>query len=219
MGKSLYSLMLSDEVMHEIDALAHKMGTNRSNMVNMILAEKAEIKTPEQRINDIFSGMEQLLATSRELVPFFTPHTQRVAVRSSLQYKYHPTLRYDVELASAFSPGKPIGMLIVSFRTQSQALLELLDGFFRCLCGIEERMLPLEISYTFGGGRFTRTLAYPESRSDTGRRTADSGDISRAITDYVSIVDKMLKACVGGADIQTLAEMYSADLDKKSFII
>ena len=39
----------------------HKMGTNRSNLVNMILAEKVEMRTPEQQMNDIFSGIEQLL--------------------------------------------------------------------------------------------------------------------------------------------------------------
>ena len=55
MKKTLYSLMLSEDVMREIDLLAHKMGTNRSNLVNMILAERVEMRTPEQQINDIFS--------------------------------------------------------------------------------------------------------------------------------------------------------------------
>ncbi len=111
MKKTLYSLMLSEEVMREIDALAHKMGTNRSNLVNMILAEKVEMRTPEQQMNDIFSGIEQLLASSRELIPLFAPNTQRVTVRSSLEYKYHPTVRYEVELVSGFVPGEPIGTL------------------------------------------------------------------------------------------------------------
>ncbi len=117
MKKTLYSLMLSEDVMREIDALAHQMGTNRSNLVNMILAERVEMRTPEQQINDIFSEIERLLATSRELVPLFAPNAQRVAVRSSLEYKYRPTLRYEVELASGFVPGEPIGTLSASFRT------------------------------------------------------------------------------------------------------
>ena len=33
MKKTLYSLMLNDEVMREVDMLAHSMGTNRSNLV------------------------------------------------------------------------------------------------------------------------------------------------------------------------------------------
>ena len=39
MKKNLYSLTLSDEVVRELDALAHRMGTNRSAPVNRILAE------------------------------------------------------------------------------------------------------------------------------------------------------------------------------------
>ena len=34
MKKTLYSLMLNDEVMREVDMLAHSMGTNRSIIVN-----------------------------------------------------------------------------------------------------------------------------------------------------------------------------------------
>lgn len=49
MKKTLYSLMLSEEVMREIDALAHKMGTNRSNLVNMILAERWKCAHPSSR--------------------------------------------------------------------------------------------------------------------------------------------------------------------------
>ena len=68
MKKTLYSLMLSDDVVREIDRLAHQMGTSRSNLVNMILAERVQLRTPEQQINDIFDGIGQLLADSRELV-------------------------------------------------------------------------------------------------------------------------------------------------------
>ncbi len=220
MKKTLYSLMLSDEVMREVDALAHRMGTNRSNLVNMILAERVEMKTPEQQINDIFSGIERLLATSRELVPLFAPNTQRVAVRSSLEYKYHPTLKYEVELENGFVPGEPIGILSANFRTQSQGLLELLNRFFRCLARIEEHRLPLDISYSLENGRFTRTLAYPTKRGGVGPHEAvNAEEVSRAITDYVSLIDKMLKACIGGADSRTLAEMYEADLERRQVLI
>lgn len=212
--------MLSEDVMHEIDALAHQMGTNRSNLVNMILAERVEMKTPEQQINDIFSEIERLLATSRELVPLFAPNTQRVAVRSSLEYKYRPTLRYEVELENGFFPGEAIGTLSVNFRTQSQGLLELLGRFFRCLARIEGRMLPFGIAYSFDNGRFTRSLSYPIKQNGEGPvYTVKANEISRAITDYVSLVDRMLKACIGGADSQTLTDMYAADLDKRAVLI
>ena len=210
--KTLYSLMLSEDVMREIDALAHRMGTNRSNLVNLILAERVEVKTPEQQINDIFTTMEQLFSTSRELVPLFTPNTQRVTVRSNLAYKYHPTLRYEVELEHGFYPGEPIGTLMVNFRTQSQGLLELLGRFFRCLSRIEDRLLPMDVAYTMDNARFTRTLSYPVKQNSTDNAPLDAEEISKAITDYVSLIDKMLKACIGGADAATLTDMYAADL-------
>ena len=39
MKKNMYSLMLSGSVVEEIDRLAAEQGTNRSNLVNQILAE------------------------------------------------------------------------------------------------------------------------------------------------------------------------------------
>ena len=195
------------------------MGTNRSNLVNMILAERVQMRTPEQQIGDIFTGIERLLSSSRELVPLISPNAQRVAVRSSLQYKYRPSLRYEVELANGFVPGEPIGTLTANFRTQSQALLELLNRFFRCLCRIEGRMLPLNLSYSLENGRFNRSLAYPVPRNDGAGSALSAETISGAITDYVRLIDRMLKACVGGADAQTLAEMYDADLAKRTLLI
>ena len=38
MKKSMYSLMLADEVVKAVDELAAEHGTNRSNMINQILA-------------------------------------------------------------------------------------------------------------------------------------------------------------------------------------
>ena len=37
MKKTLYSLMLSDDVVRAVDELAHSLGTNRSSLINQIL--------------------------------------------------------------------------------------------------------------------------------------------------------------------------------------
>lgn len=37
--------------------LAYEAGTNRSNMINRILAEYVQLATPEQRMQDIFSSI------------------------------------------------------------------------------------------------------------------------------------------------------------------
>ena len=61
MEKSLYSLLLSDDVVSEIDRQALRAGLSRSALVNRILAEYASIQTPEMRIDSIFRQMEDLL--------------------------------------------------------------------------------------------------------------------------------------------------------------
>ena len=100
MKKNLYSLTLSDDVVREVDALAHRMGTNRSALVNQILAEYVSVPTPERRWNDIFEAIEELMTHTRELVPFFAPGSSTMSLKSSLSYKYRPTVKYEVDLSN-----------------------------------------------------------------------------------------------------------------------
>ena len=128
MKKNLYSLTLSDEVVREVDALAHRLGTNRSALVNRILSEYVSVPTPERRINDIFEAIEALVSPSRELVPFFAPNSQSMSLKSSLAYKYRPTVKYEVDLDGGEDT---LGTLNVVFRTQSAELIAALTDFFR----------------------------------------------------------------------------------------
>lgn len=54
LSKSVYSVVLMDDVVDAVDRLAYEAGTNRSNMINRILAEYVQLATPEQRMQDIF---------------------------------------------------------------------------------------------------------------------------------------------------------------------
>lgn len=127
MKRTLYSLMLSDDVVRAVDELAHSLGTNRSSLINQILADYVSITTPERRINDIFQAIEQMLAPSRELVPFFSPRALTMSLKSSLEYKYRPTVKYEVQLFRSMDG--PLGELSVVFRTQSAALIEAMTQF------------------------------------------------------------------------------------------
>ena len=60
MKKTLYSLMLNEDVVREIDAIAHRMGTNRSALINQILADYASVVTPERRIENIFRATNEV---------------------------------------------------------------------------------------------------------------------------------------------------------------
>ena len=55
MGKSVYSLVLMDEVVDAIDQMAYRNNTSRSNLINQILAEHVSLATPEKRMKDVLS--------------------------------------------------------------------------------------------------------------------------------------------------------------------
>ena len=187
--KTLYSLMLNDEVVREVDALAHRMGTNRSSLINQILADYVDLTTPERRINDVFSAIEELLKPSRELVPFFAPNTPTMSMKSSLEYKYRPTVKYEVELFEAGQ--KALGELSVIFRTQSASLISALTSFFRVWKRTEDKYLaPLlggrAVSYALYEGKFVRSIALPD-------KDCTAEELAGVISAYVQLMDKSMK--------------------------
>ena len=193
MKKTLYSLMLNDEVVREVDAMAHSLGTNRSNLINQILAEYVNYETPERRINNVLSAVEQLMAPSRELVPFFAPNTLSLSLKSSLQYKYRPTVKYEVELFK--SGGESIGELSVMFRTQSAALISSITDFFRLWKSIEDAHLRsatgAHIDYALYDGKFVRSIAVPD-------KDCTAEHLAGALSEYIKLFDKLLKGYLTG---------------------
>lgn len=205
MKKTLYSLMLSEEVVREIDALAHRYGTNRSNLINQILAERVGLVTPERRIRDIFSRMEALLLGDRDLVPQAAPNAMSMSLKSSLQYRYRPTVKYSVELFR--ERGGAVGELSVVFRTQSAELLGAMESYFAALKAIEDELIapafPAGIDYALYGGRFTRSICL------SGGATASTEAAAAAISAYIRLFDALMKAWLGGADRMTLRRSYA----------
>ncbi len=193
MKKTLYSLMLNEEVVREVDRMAHQMGTNRSALINQILAEYVNYTTPERRINDILSTIEQLMAPNRDLVPFFAPNTFSMSLKSSLEYKYRPTVKYEVELYRGQEDA--IGELSVVFRTQSAALITAMTEFFRLWKNIEDAHLaPLigsKPQFALYDGRFTRSISVPD-------RNCTSEELASAISEYIKLFDKLMKNYLGG---------------------
>lgn len=195
MNKSLYSLMLMDEVVAEIDKLAHKAGTNRSNMINQILADHVSISTPEQQIDGIFKSVERLLRDTSELIPLVVPNQLSMQMKSSLRYKYRPTVKYSVQLYR--EPEKAIGELTVNFRTQSASLLSAMAKFFVMWKRLEDSYISGyyeqgALNYELSDSRFVRTIALPE-----GRNYKDE-ELGRAISSYVTMFDELMKGYLVG---------------------
>ena len=216
MKKTLYSLMLSDDVVRAVDELAHSLGTNRSSLINQILADYVSITTPERRINDIFHAVEQMLAPSRELVPFFSPRALTMSLKSSLEYKYRPTVKYEVQLFR--STDGPLGELSVVFRTQSAALIEAMTQFFRLWKHTEDRLLaPLmseQLDYALYDGKFVRTIAVPRGRDVTAEEVAE------ALSDYIRLFDRLMKGWLSGRlDANDVQSEYYADLSRRKLYI
>ena len=205
MKKTLYSLMLDDEVVREVDALAHQLGTNRSNLINQILAEYVNYTTPERRINDVLSTIQELLSPSRELVPFFSPNSFSMSLKSSLEYKYRPTVKYEVELYR--SGGDTIGELSVVFRTQSAALISAMTEFFRLWKSIEDLHLyqftGVKHSYALYEGKFLRSIAAPD-------KNCTAEELAKALSEYIQLFDRLMKGYVSG-------ELDGRDIEREWF--
>ena len=215
MKKTLYSLMLSEDVVREVDALAHRLGTSRSNLINQILAEYVDYTTPERRINDIFSAMEQLISPSRELVPFFAPNSMSMSMKSSLAYKYRPTVKYEVELYRGGEDS--MGQLTVAFRTQSAGLISAMTEFFRLWKRIEDTHLAPNISvpvrYALYEGKFLRTIAVPD-------RDCTAQELAEAISGYIELFDRMLKGYLNGSlDAHAVEAAYYSYLTHSSILL
>ena len=217
MKKTLYSLMLNEEVVREIDLLAHRMGTNRSNMVNQILADYVSVTTPERRVNDIFRAVEAMLSPSPELVPFFEPNAMTMSLKSSLEYKYRPTVKYEVELYRAQDGA--MGELSVIFRTQSSSLIAAMTEFFRLWKRIEDAHLApytagSPIEYALYEGRFTRSISMPRGRDYT------SEDIAAALSDYIRLFDTLMKGFLSGKySVRDVESRYVMHLSETNILI
>ena len=196
MEKSLYSLMLMDDVVAEIDKLAARQNTNRSNLVNQILADFVSVRTPEKEIEGIFRKLESIISESTEMGPFFSPNQLSMSMKSSLQYKYRPTVRYVVQMYRA-PEGSAIGELTVNFRSQSAGLLNNMARFFVLWKELEDNyaagyFAPGAIRYELSTSRFVRTIAVPRGAKYTEE------DLGRAISEYVTAFDKIMKRYLAG---------------------
>ncbi len=186
MSKSLYSVILTDEIVYEIDRLALRDNTNRSNLINQILAEYVSYTTPEMRINSIFKTIENIINESTYLVPQVLPQKSTMSLKGNLDYRYRPTIKYDVELFKTVEDNS-IGRLSVIFRTQSPALLNEINEFFKLWCYLESNVFKKNVTYTLSEGKFTRSITLNPNK------TYSAEEIANAISSYIRLFDECMK--------------------------
>jgi len=191
MKKSVYSLVLMDDIVKAVDEEAYKQGTSRSNLINQILARHLSCTTPEMRMRNIFNSFSELLDSYFQIQPHNSDSL--ITVRTALKYRYNPTVNYKVELLR--SPDEYIGTLKVQIRTQSRPLIELFSDFFRIWINLEMscigEKLPAEYSAEIDESRFARKLFNPHMEENA---------LGEKIYSYINLLDNCIKYCFDDKD-------------------
>ena len=218
MGKSVYSIVLSDEVVQEIDDRAYRLGTNRSKLIDRILAERVNCITPEMRMHEIFGLVEQALGSAFLMSPQTSDSV--LAVKRALRFKYKPTMKYSVELTRSFSGC--VGRLRAGIRTRSEELTALCMGFFEYWSRLERAAL----GEFFEGGFPCELIqnGYARDFYESGEGELSNREIADAITAYIGALDRGLSLWFENADNTELAkhqakQIYTAYLSNRKQLL
>lgn len=136
MKRSMYSLILSDDIVAAVDALAAQKGTSRSNYINQVLAKHVQCITPEQQMQRVFANLTHQMDEAFRIQE--QGSNALLSILGSVQYKYRPTIRYRVELLRNMQQ-EEVGRLKISCRTQNQTLLDAMARFFRFWVKLEQK--------------------------------------------------------------------------------
>lgn len=185
MAKSIYSLVLDDEVIRLVDRMAYSEGTSRSALINRLLAESVGFSTPEMRMRDIFRRMEDILESSLLPMPAESGDST-LRLRSAISYKYNPTVKYTVALGQ---DGASIGELRIQVRSRSDGFTLMLLQFFRLWERVEAAYIG-KTDISFEPGRLTRKLV-PHTKGGALVTEAVDGSYIAA---YVNAFDGAMKA-------------------------
>ena len=201
--------MLSKNIIDEIDRLACIKNTNRSNLINHIIAEHLSLYTPEMHIKEVFELITAYMRDMNRFVIQELSSDSMLFIKSSLDFKYKPTVKYTLELYKSMDVC--MGSLKIQFRTQSEILTGYLDTFFGFWIDLEKKHIHSKfnkgiISYKVDQNRFERELMMPEGK-------CENEVVSEAISYYIGMYDHILKLYIRNPEM-TLVELEALYLDQ-----
>ena len=194
MSKSLYSLLLNDEVVQKIDKMARINGMSRSSMIEKLLADAVGYETPQMRAGNIFEEIEKLLATSNSMRYLANQSQYMASIISALDYRYNPAIKYSVEI---FPSSKHLGQLKVMLRTQNTILIDLLSDFFNIYAYLEKTHYNSGAVHIYESNRFTRLFDFPKTPITTK-------ELAEKLTVYVKHFDELLNLYFNNLDNKNL---------------
>lgn len=213
MSKSVYSLVLNDEVVEIVDRMARMNGLSRSNMIEKILADAVSYETPEIRANTVFEEIERLISASDSMRYLAQPSAYMASIMSALDYRYNPAIKYSVEL---FPHSDHLGQLKVTLRTQNEILINLISDFYTFYAYIEKKHYNPNARHLFDGVKFTRLFDFPSVNVTTK-------DLAEHLTLYVKHFDELLNIYFNNLSNERLAfamvEKRFVELKDKSIVI
>lgn len=218
MSKSVYSLVLSDDVVRAVDQAAYALNTSRSNLINQVLAEYVSFITPEKKMKDIFESLISMLQQRDAFQVQTQGSDSMLSIRSPLRVKYNPTIKYTVELFR--NDGNEVGELRIMTRTQSSSLIQLLNQFFRVFSQIEKQYIfqffpDVTPEYQIQEGKLLRKFSLLQ-------KDCDNQEIGIAIARYIQMIDQALKASINVApeqQVYAIEQIYRDYLKETPIII
>lgn len=212
MDKSLYSLILSDEVISKIDTLAYAMRTSRSNYINEVLAGHVSYITPSQRIKDILEEAKAFLEPEGRYAFVEMSSNSYMDIRSALNYRYRPTIRYCIEMTGQAQG--PFCRLKAQVRTQSKDLIIYIERFFMIWQAVEDKLMS-DKSENMGLASYDN-VCYTRSffLKDMDYIMSESG-IGEAIAAYIVTLDNAINAYMDniGDDKKIASDIYNIYMD------
>lgn len=185
MKKSVYSLVLMDDVIEAIDKMAYSVGMSRSQLINEILAEKVALRTPQQRMQQLFEELSTYLMPHERFQIQNQAAEHMYSIKSALRYKYNPTIRYSFYINQ--SQGELVGQLRIVSRTQSPVLSGYLKTFFNFWSALENSKHPVSWSQE-EGVKWLRTLKLE------GFNTPQNAPyLASYLSDYIKMLDEGLR--------------------------
>lgn len=195
MSKGIYSLLLSDDVVAAVDAMAAVRGLSRSAVVDSLLSECVGLQTGDVRMRGIWDEMDAMLARVSAMHFVNNAQTNLAQIITSLPVKYSPKIRYQLELTD---DERSACAITLNTRTQNPLLTMAFDNFYQRLAALEQQYLN-NVTARYGNGKYVSLLYVGGS---------DSSQAAQEILEYVVTLDGMLRAWISG-DESIVAELFA----------
>ncbi len=184
MSKSVYSLMIFDEIVEQIDQRASKNNQNRSQVINEILADHLGLITPEQKIQKILTYLSENLSDTLNVNGL--NKNSSIHFDKNLDYKYHPKVQFTYEFTG--TGDDKFAVLKISSRTKNDKLNKLFNQFFNKIVELEHR----NCFYLGTNPKNESKHKFVREFRIEGSVSKNINEVAKFLLDYLMMVDEAM---------------------------